>query len=114
MKQSIATGRFLTLLIALAYGFFLLAACTRLPRNHIPHTKSFEAATSAAKVPPINLNAASIAELEKLPGIGPVLAERIVNYRAENGRFRRAEHLMMVRGISDKKFRELRSLIRVE
>lgn len=43
-----------------------------------------------------------------------MLAERIINYRETNGRFRRTEHLMMVRGISDRKFRELRSLVRVE
>lgn len=62
----------------------------------------------------INLNTASVTELERLPGVGPVLAERIITYRKEHGRFRRTEHLMMVRGISDRKFRELRSLVRVE
>ncbi|MBA2525329.1 MAG: helix-hairpin-helix domain-containing protein [Pyrinomonadaceae bacterium] len=62
----------------------------------------------------MNLNTASVGQLERLPGVGPVLAERIITYRNENGRFRRPEHLMMVRGISDRKFRELRSMVRVE
>ncbi|MCM3906243.1 MAG: helix-hairpin-helix domain-containing protein [Pyrinomonadaceae bacterium] len=63
---------------------------------------------------PINLNTASATELERLPGVGPVLAERIITYRNEHGRFRRAEHLMMVRGVSDRKFRGVRSLVKVE
>jgi len=52
--------------------------------------------------------------LEKLPGIGEGIAERIVAHRQQYGPFRRPEHLMMVRGISDQKFRELRTMIVVE
>ena len=62
----------------------------------------------------VEINTAPASELEKLPGIGKSLAERIVAYREEHGPFRRVEHLMMVRGISEKKFRELQSLVRVE
>jgi len=61
----------------------------------------------------INLNTATAAELEKLPGVGKVIAERIVAHREQYGPFRRTEHLLMVRGISDNKFRQLRSLITV-
>ena len=63
---------------------------------------------------PLNINLAPVSELEKLPGVGKVIAERIVTYRLENGPFRRAEHLMMVRGISDSKFRSMQALIVVE
>ena len=62
----------------------------------------------------ININTASVEELEKLPGVGKAISERIVAHRQQYGRFRRAEHLMMVRGMSDKKFRQLRNLITVE
>jgi competence protein ComEA len=62
----------------------------------------------------ININTASRLELEKLPGVGSGIAERIVAHRKQYGPFRRAEHLMMVRGISDHKFRELRPMIVVE
>ena len=62
----------------------------------------------------ININTASVKELEKLPGIGKGLAERIVEHREKYGPFRRSEHLIMVRGISDKRFRALRDLITVE
>src|SRR5947199_7318125 len=62
----------------------------------------------------ININTASVKELEKLPGIGKGLAERIVEHREKYGPFRRPEHLIMVRGISDKRFRALRDSITVE
>jgi competence protein ComEA len=62
----------------------------------------------------ININTASARELEKLPGIGKGLATRIVEHREKYGLFRRPEHLIMVRGISDRRFRTLRDLITVE
>jgi len=62
----------------------------------------------------ININNASAKELEKLPGIGKGLAERIVDHREKYGPFRRPEHLIIVRGISDRRFRALRDLIIVE
>ncbi|MGH9905008.1 MAG: ComEA family DNA-binding protein, partial [Pyrinomonadaceae bacterium] len=69
---------------------------------------------SASRPSSINVNTAAAIELEKLPGIGPRLAERIVAYRQEHGPFRRVEHLMMVRGISDRKFRKIRQSVTVE
>ena len=62
----------------------------------------------------ININTASVSDIEKLPGVGKVLAERIVEHRENYGPFRRAEHLLMVRGISDRKFRELRPMLTVD
>ena len=62
----------------------------------------------------ININTASTRDLEKLPGIGEGLAERIIDHREKYGSFRRPEHLIIVRGISDKRFRALRDLITVE
>ena len=62
----------------------------------------------------ININTATAAELEKLPGIGAKTAEKIIEYRERSGKFRRPEHLLLIEGISDKKFRRIRSLIKVE
>jgi competence protein ComEA len=62
----------------------------------------------------ININTASANELETLPGIGQSLAARVIEHREKFGPFRRPEHLIMVRGISDKRFRALRDLITVE
>ena len=61
--------------------------------------------------PTVSVNRASREELERLPGVGPVLAARIVEHRERHGPFRRAEHLLVVRGMSDRRFRELRPLV---
>ncbi len=92
----------------------VLTGCARLPRQPISKNASVEPSSSASRLSAININTASAAEIERLPGIGPVLAERIVAHRQENGPFRRVEHLMMVRGISDRKFREIRQSVTVE
>lgn len=62
----------------------------------------------------LDLNAASQVELEALPGIGPVLAERIITYRTENGPFTSVEQLEDVEGISSSTVEELRPFITVD
>ena len=62
----------------------------------------------------ININTASATELIKLPHIGEQTAREIIEHRAEFGRFRRPEHLMFVRGISNERFQELKHLVNVE
>lgn len=62
----------------------------------------------------ININTASAADLEKLPFVGAQLAEQIIEHRTKHGRFRKPEHLMLIDGISDKRFRLIRHLIRVD
>jgi len=69
-----------------------------------------KAATASALV---NLNTASVAQLETLPGIGKSTAERILEYRAKNGNFKRIEDLMNVRGVGEKSFLKLKPLITV-
>ena len=71
------------------------------------------AAASAQSKPAINLNAATIDQLETLPGIGRKTAERIIEYRTKSGGFRRIEDLMNVKGIGEKSFLKLRPLVAV-
>lgn len=61
----------------------------------------------------IDINQADIQELDELPGIGPAIAARIVEYREENGPFSKIEDLMEVRGIGEKKFLNLKDRITV-
>lgn len=60
---------------------------------------------------PINVNRAAAAELMELPGIGAVLAGRIVAYRAQHGPFRQADDLLAVPGIGESRLRDIESLI---
>lgn len=61
----------------------------------------------------VDLNTATLAQLEDLPGVGPVLAQRIVDWRTEHGRFSSVEELQEVSGVGEKKFESLKSHVRV-
>jgi len=90
------------------------SACATRPRHASSGAQLSLDAPKVESASRLNINVASTSELEKLPGVGKVIAERIVTYRSEYGPFRRPEHLMMVRGISDRKFRKIRTMIIVE
>jgi competence ComEA-like helix-hairpin-helix protein len=74
------------------------------------------AAAQAEKHPPakpIDLNLANVKELQELPGVGPVTAQRIIDMREKSGRFHRVEDLLAIRGISQKKLDAMRPYITV-
>jgi competence protein ComEA len=73
-------------------------------------------ATPAAKAlasGPLNLNTATVSQLETLPGIGKSTAQRILEYREKSGGFKKIEDLMNVRGIGEKSFLKLKPLVTV-
>src|SRR5579864_2065089 len=73
-------------------------------------------AAQAEKHPPakpIDLNLANVKELQELPGVGPVTAQRIIALREKSGRFHRVEDLLAVRGISQKKLDAMRPYVSV-
>lgn len=74
---------------------------------------SGRAAAKAAASAPVNLNTATAAQLEALPGIGARTAALIVEYRQKNGSFKKIEELMNVRGIGEKAFLKLKPLIAI-
>jgi len=94
MKDLIMKG----LVISVLLGFFLYS----LPALQ---------ADSKAKSKKININTASLAELQKLPRIGEKVAQRIIEYRKEHGKFKKIEELMKVPGIGEKVFNNLKDLI---
>jgi competence protein ComEA len=71
------------------------------------------AAPKAAAAAQVNLNTATAAELATLPGIGAKTADRIIEYRQKSGGFKKVEELMNVRGVGEKSFLKLKTLITV-
>jgi competence protein ComEA len=59
----------------------------------------------------IDLNAATLTQLDSLPGVGPVLAQRILDWRTAHGRFASADQLRSVSGIGDAKYSDLKQLV---
>lgn len=70
----------------------------------------------AAKDPPavpVNVNTATQAQLETLPGVGPLMARSILHYRQRSGPFRRVEDLLIIKGMSKRKLEALRPYVKV-
>lgn len=95
-------------------------AAIRVPRQgenpdpNVPGGMTGLGFTGSAPTGKVNINNASIQELDdRLPGIGPALAQRIVDYRTQHGRFANIEELKEVSGIGDKKYAELQDLITI-
>ncbi len=80
-------------------------AAASIPNSSIPSSGSF--------AEQISINTASAPALERLPGIGPVLAQRIVEYREQNGPYQRLEDLLEVEGIGPSKLESLQDYIQV-
>jgi len=66
------------------------------------------AADAPAERGVVNINTAGAADLARLPGVGPSLAQRIVEHREKNGAFKAIDDLMLVRGIGEKSFERIR------
>ena len=62
----------------------------------------------------LNLNTATLRELETLPGVGPVLARRIIDFREKKGGFRRIEELLVIPGISERKWKLIKDRVEVK
>ena len=61
----------------------------------------------------ININTADMEELDKLPGVGPAIAQKIIDYRTANGSFATIEAILEVSGIGEAKFQQIRDLITI-
>jgi comEA protein len=97
MKNFLVKGKVFNVVLLLALGFFM--------------SVQSEAANPPEKK--ININTASISELQKLPQIGEVVAQRIIDHREKHGKFEKIEEIMKIKGIGEKTFLKLKDLITV-
>ncbi|MEU1704210.1 helix-hairpin-helix domain-containing protein [Streptomyces sp. NPDC005706] len=70
------------------------------------------AAGGAGPAAPVSLSTATVDQLDALPGVGPVLAQHIIDYRTRHGGFRSVDELRQVNGIGDRRFADLRAMVR--
>jgi competence protein ComEA len=99
----------LIVLLVLGLASFATAQTTAAPKPQ----KAKTAKTVSTLAGPVNLNTATVAELDALPGVGKSTAQRIVEYRQKNGSFKKIEELMNVKGVGEKSFLKLKPLITV-
>ena len=100
MIQNLARRRVLRtiLVVTLIFGTFSMLGLDRV-----------EAAPKSSPIKVVNINKANVEELQAVRGIGPALAERIVQFRRENGPFERLDDLANVRGIGGAKLQKIKS-----
>ena len=96
-------------ILGLAVALIVGPSSRRVAAVGAERGRAEQAATPAV----INLNTATSADLQKLPGVGPAMADRIIEYRQKNGGFKKVEELMNVKGIGEKTFLKLKSLVAV-
>src|SRR4029450_1090426 len=101
----------LMLLAVAAMAVIPAAAASQGKTTPAPASQSARAAEpAAAPASPVNINTATQAQLESLPGVGAKAAQRILEYRKQNGSFKKVEDLMNVKGFGGKTFLKLKRL----
>ena len=99
------------ILMAAIFGIAVSAAAASAQNKAT--TPKAAATVTATATAPVNLNTATAEQLATIPGVGPKMAERIIDYRQKNGGFKKVEDLMNVRGIGEKSFLKMKGLITV-
>lgn len=115
------------LLLAGTVGFLSLAGLLQNPSEstQAEALPVQQAVTSVGRLPDsqpamvadvghVDINRGSVEELRRLPGIGPVLAERVIQYRREHGKFASIRDIQNVKGIGVKRFAQLEPYIRID
>jgi len=101
--------RFVLSMIAASSLLAVVPSAVAAQSKATPQQSTGKGTTTAV----VNINTASAAELDTLPGIGAKTAARIVEYRQKNGPFKKVEELMNVRGVGEKNFLKLKAQLSV-
>ncbi|MBA2341521.1 MAG: helix-hairpin-helix domain-containing protein [Pyrinomonadaceae bacterium] len=114
MRLWTTSERKLALLLVFCATTVFNSSCVKTSPATLASDASIISATTennSRNIQPLDINSASVSELEKLPGVGQTIARRIVEHRTRYGSFRRPEHLIIVRGISERRYKLMRPFI---
>jgi competence protein ComEA len=106
---------FLNLARKVVDGELILVGVTAPPgaAGPMPDPGAVGAGPDAGAGAPVNLNTATLAQLDSLPGVGPILAQRILDHRERHGAFRAVSDLRQVDGIGEARYEQLKELVTV-
>ena len=103
--------QFITLFVILSLAAVMTTAGFAAGTGKAPSVKQIKDGKKADDR--IDINTADSEELQKLPRIGPKMAQRIIQFRQENGKFKKIEEIMKVRGIGEKTFKGFEKMIKI-
>lgn len=89
-------------------------ACVLVVPFYVQAQTKARSAVESAPSKIVDINKANASELASVPGIGPKIADRILEYRNKNGKFKSKEEIMNVKGIGQKKYEKIKNYITVE
>tara|TARA_B100000315_G_C14561997_1_gene580992 strand:- start:892 stop:1242 length:351 start_codon:yes stop_codon:yes gene_type:complete len=98
-------------ILIMAGGFLRFSNADQFKSNLLDKKDTFQSMSVSSYPLVINVNKASSSQLEKIPGIGPVIASRLIRYREVNGPFKTVEELEKVKGLGQKKILAIRDYI---